>query len=155
MLVVLVLVRVYLDIHLLPVLDVQDVQRRVASIDHLQGARVRRVIVPEERTIVDGEAISPEVKFPVRALWGSWGVAAGVGVGDGTRGSIVATEGRTSTAEMRVRSLVVAAWSGSVSAAVSLSITNISVTNLLSRPLEDVVDLVALVCCVGVLDGQT
>jgi hypothetical protein len=46
-------VRVYLNIYLLAVLNIQNMERSMAGVDHLQSARVRRVVVAEKVAVVD------------------------------------------------------------------------------------------------------
>lgn len=125
----------------------------MACVDHLQRARVGRVVVAEEMAVVDGEAIAPEVQLAVGAR--RRGGDVGAGVWNSTRGSIVAAERSTCAAEVRAGwLLIVTPRPGSVSASVSLSGAVTCSTNLLSRPLEDVVDLVPRIRLVGVLDRE-
>jgi hypothetical protein len=91
---------VHLNIHLLAMLNIQNVQWSVASVDHLERARVGGIIVAEESAVIDREAVSPEVKLTMSTLWRRCVYTGRIGVGDHTRGSIVATKGSTSTAEM-------------------------------------------------------
>jgi hypothetical protein len=102
----------YFHIDLLSMLDVQNVQRGMACVDHLQCACVGWVIVAEEWSIVDRKAVAPEVKLAVSARLRCRLVS--IGIRDVSRGSVVATKRVTSSCEARGRSLVVTARSRSV-----------------------------------------
>jgi hypothetical protein len=144
---------VYLNIDFLSMLDVQDVERSVTSINHLQRARIRRVVVAEEGPVVDREAIAPQVKLAVGARLRC--LLAGVGVGDVSRGSVVAAECIAAAGEARGRLLIVAAWSRSVSLALVSTMLSLGPDLYsLPRPLQDVVDVVPRVCLVGVLHSE-
>jgi hypothetical protein len=88
--------------------------------------------------------------------WGRCGDVGG-GIWDGTRRSIVATEGSTSTTEVRASSflLIFTTRSGSIPISVSFGGAEKHSIDLLSCSLQDVVDLVARVRLVGILNGKT
>lgn len=104
----------YPNVHLLSLLYIQNMKRGVARVDHVERASIGGVIVAEEGTVVDGETVSPEVKFALDTGRGLRNVR--VGAGDGTRGSVVAAERRTGAAKvLAVRVLVITARAGRTS----------------------------------------
>jgi hypothetical protein len=106
---------VYLDIHLLSLLDIENVQRRVTRVDHLESASISGVVVAVEFAVIDGEAITPEVKLTLDA-WGGLRRAGG-GVGDGARRSVVASQCHTRASEgLWSRLLVITAGARNVPA---------------------------------------
>jgi hypothetical protein len=127
----------------------------VAGVDHLQSACIRRVVVAEKVAVVNRETVAPEVKLTMCA-WGRCGDVGG-GIWDGTRRSIVATKRSTCTAEVRASSwlLFVTTWSGSIPISISLCGAEKYLIHVLSCSLQDVVDLVARVRLVGILNGKT
>lgn len=125
----------------------------MACVDHLQRACVRRVVITEEETVVHREAIAPEVELAMGSR--SWCGGVGGGVWDGTRGSIITTERGTCTAEMRAWLLLVTARPGGISEYVRCGVANVALIDSLSGPLQDVVDLIARIGLVRVLNRET
>ena len=68
----LALVSVELDIHLLSRPDVQYVERRTATIDHVQDTGIDWVVVTIQGSFVDREAVIPDMQHPFQSSFRAW-----------------------------------------------------------------------------------